>query len=153
MGFTSIADPIQGGQRTIFAQFFSQFANWVFMASGAFIIFLDLLLGSYSLWPIGNFDLVPSVQGFNFLAEHFGYVMTFAFVLSAPVILVVMLVDVIFGLLNRYAQQLQVFTMSIPAKVLMVAWLMMMFIGVLVEQLVRALNEQQDLLERLRLLF
>ena len=153
MGFTAVVDPVQGGQRTLFAQFFGQFANWVFMASGAFIIFLDALLGSYLMWPVGDMSLKLGPEGFTFMAQHFGYLMTFAFVISAPLIVTVMLVDVVFGLLNRYAQQLQVFTMSIPTKVLVSAWLMMLFLGVLVEHLVKAMGENRDILDKLAPLF
>ena len=46
MGMAQVFDPIQGHQVTLHGQFLSEFAAWLFMASGAFIIFLGLLMDS-----------------------------------------------------------------------------------------------------------
>src|SRR3546814_3092497 len=51
MSMASIFDPIQGHQTSLHGQFLSQFAAYLFMASGAFLVFLDLLPTSYTVWP------------------------------------------------------------------------------------------------------
>jgi type III secretion protein T len=60
MSMASIFDPIQGHQTSLHGQFLSQLAAWLFMASGAFLVFLDLLLTSYSIWPVMSF--FPNIQ-------------------------------------------------------------------------------------------
>src|SRR3546814_9159087 len=55
MSMASIFDPIQGHQTSLHGQFLSQFAAYLFMASGAFLVFLDLLLTSYTVWPVMSF--------------------------------------------------------------------------------------------------
>src|SRR3546814_4103234 len=52
MSMASIFDPIQGHQTSLHGQFLSQFAAYLFMASGAFLVFLDLLLTSYTVRPV-----------------------------------------------------------------------------------------------------
>src|SRR5690606_13797076 len=51
MSMASIIHPIQGHTVTLHGESLSQLAAWLFMASGAFLMFLDLLMSSYLLWP------------------------------------------------------------------------------------------------------
>ncbi|MBO7942916.1 EscT/YscT/HrcT family type III secretion system export apparatus protein, partial [Streptomyces sp. S9] len=46
MTLAQVFDPIQGHQASLHGSFLSQFATWLFMASGAFLVFLDLLMAS-----------------------------------------------------------------------------------------------------------
>src|SRR5690606_9972184 len=55
MGMSQVFDPIQGHQVTLHGQFLSEFAAWLFMASGALLIFLGLLMESYAIWPATSF--------------------------------------------------------------------------------------------------
>ena len=151
--FVMVLDPVQGHQSSIYGTFFAQIANWVFMASGAFIVFLDVLLVSYEVWPIGAFAPTLDSEGMAFFSGRFGYIMTTAILLSAPVIVIMMLADATFGMLNRYAQQLQVFTMSIPIKQLLAAWLVGLTLGLMIEHILRRILDNEGLLDQLRSVF
>jgi len=67
------------------------------------------------------------------------------------VILVV--VDLSFGLVNRYAPQLNVFALTLPLKAWAATGIILLLLGVYVEVLIRRLHDQQGLLEMLRRIF
>src|SRR5690606_3277703 len=55
MAMAQVFDPNQGHHVTLHGQFLSEFAAWLIMASGAFLIFLGLLMDSYAIWPATSF--------------------------------------------------------------------------------------------------
>lgn len=148
-----VADPLQGHQTSLWGLFFSQLAAWLFMASGAFLIFLDILLGSYAVWPVGEYTPKYDGGGLDFVIQQFHFFMTTAFVLAAPAIVTMMLVDIGLGLVNRYAQQIQLISFSMPIKSLIANWIIILMLGVLVEFTLRGIANNRSLLATLEALF
>jgi len=145
-----VADPPQGHQTSLGGLFFSQLAAWLFMASGAFLIFLDILLGSYAIWPVGSYTPKFDGGGLGFFIAQFDFFMTTAFVLAAPAIVTMMLVDIGLGLVNRYAQQMQLISFSMPIKSLIATWIIILMLGVLVEFTLRGIANNKALLSTLK---
>jgi type III secretion protein T len=145
----SILDPIQGHQTSLSATFLSQFATWLFMASGGFMIFLDILLGSYALWPVTSYfpDFTPGGQAF--VISQFSYIMTTAFIFAAPALVVMAVIDVGLGLMNRFAQQLNLFSLTTPIKSLISTFMLILLLGFYVEFVIRSLFAQKGLLNAL----
>ena len=151
--FANVLDPIQGESTSLLGQFLSQFAAWLFMASGAFLVFLDLLLGSYAIWPITEYFPKMTLAGRDLLIDQFNLFMTLALVISAPVLVVLVLADLGLGLINRFAQQLQVFIFAMPIKGWLAVWVLVLLLGVLVEVVIRNIAANRTLLDQLRALF
>ena len=150
MSMAQIFDPIQGHQVTLHGEFLSQLATWLFMASGAFLVFLDLLMGSYVLWPVASyFPDLPAV-GMNLFVGQFDYMMTTVLVMAAPVMVVMLIIDLSFGLVNRYAPQLNVFALTMPIKAWLATALILLLLGVYVEILLERLGSNRYLLGLLR---
>ena len=148
-----VIDPVQGDPTSLTGRFLTQFAAWLFMASGAFLIFLDLLLASYSAWPVTAYWPVIDSVGLNYVVGQFNYLMTAALVISAPAIVVMMLVDLALGLVNRYAQELQVFTFAMPIKALIAVWIILLMLGAIIEVVLRKLAENKTLINILESVF
>jgi type III secretion protein T len=153
MSMASIMDPIQGHQSSLHGQFLSQLAAWLFMASGAFLIFLDLLMSSYSVWPVTSFwpNLHPG--GLSAFVGQFGYMMTAALLLAAPAMVILLIIDISFGLVNRYAPSLNVFAMTLPIKAWLATAIILLLLGSLVEFVLRRLGDQHGFLEMLQKVF
>ncbi len=126
----SIVDPLAGHQTSLTGAFLSQFASWLFMASGAFLLFLDLLLTSYQVWPVAEF--MPRLTQ------------------AAPALVVMSLMDIGFGLINRYAQQLNVFQLALPIKAWVGTWIVLLMLGVLVQVVLQNIVQNKSLLGLLR---
>jgi len=149
LGMASVFDPIQGHQTSLHGTFLSQFAAWLFMASGAFLVFLDLLLSSYVMWPVTSFVPVLQVTGLHMFIGQFGYLMTALLVLAAPAMVVLLLIDLSFGLVNRYAPQLNVFALTMPIKAWLATAMILLMLGVYVEIVLDRLGDNRGLLRAL----
>jgi len=143
-------DPIAGQQSTLTSVFLMQLAAWLFMTSGAFTVFLDLLMSSYALWPVASMLPPLKAGGMEFFVGQFNYLMTAVLVLSAPALVVMSLVDIALGLVNRYAQQLNVFALAMPIKAWMSTWVLLLALGAMVEVVMRKLYENRGLLKMLQ---
>jgi len=71
-------------------------------------------------------------------------------VLSAPALVVMSLVDISLGLVNRYAQQLNVFALAMPIKAWLSSWVLLLALGAMVEVVMRKLYENRGLLQALK---
>ncbi|KGO98713.1 type III secretion system export apparatus subunit SctT [Novilysobacter defluvii] len=149
MGMASIFDPIQGHQISLHGQFLSQLAAWLFMASGAFLIFLDLLLSSYVLWPVLSYTPVLNNTGVHLFVGHFDYLMTTLLVMAAPAMVLLLVIDLTFGLVNRYAPQLNVFALTLPIKAWIATAVILLLVGVYVEIVLKRLAANRGLLNLL----
>ncbi|SFR94197.1 type III secretion protein T [Dyella sp. OK004] len=143
-------DPIAGQQSTLTSVFLMQLATWLFMVSGAFTVFLDLLMSSYAIWPVASMLPPLKAGGMNFFVGQFSYFMTAVLVLSAPALVVMSLVDIALGLVNRYAQQLNVFALAMPIKAWLSSWVLLLALGAMVEVVMRKLFENRGLLRALQ---
>ena len=153
MGMASIFDPIQGHQISLHGQFLSQLAAWLFMASGAFLIFLDLLLSSYVVWPVLSYKPVLNSSGLHLFIGHFDYLMTTLLVMAAPAMVLLLVIDLTFGLVNRYAPQLNVFALTLPIKAWIATAVILLLIGVYVEIVLKRLAANRGLLDLLDQVF
>lgn len=153
MTIASIFDPVQGHQTSLHGQFLSQLAAWVFMASGAFLIFLDLLLTSYTIWPVMSF--FPDIGGsmLNLFVGQFSYLMTAALLLAAPAIVILLVVDLSFGLVNRYAPSLNVFALTLPIKAWLVTAIILLMLGTFIEFVLQRLSDSRGLMQVLQNVF
>jgi type III secretion protein T len=150
----TVIDPLQGHQTSLTGAFLSRLAGWVFMATGGFLVFLDLLLGSYALWPVTSDFPSMSAASETLFVQSFARLMTLSLLLAAPALIVLMLVDLCAGLINRYAQQLNVLALSLSIKSWIATWIVLLCLGMFVETLVRHIRESSGLLDVLgRVLF
>jgi type III secretion protein T len=145
----SITDPIQGHQTSLTGAFLSQFATWLFMATGGFMIFLDLLLGSFALWPVTSYLPAFNGAGMEFVVSKFAYTMSAAFVFAAPALVIMAVIDVGLGLMNRFSQQLNLFALTTSIKALVAVFVLLLLLGFYVEYVIRNLFEQKALLNLL----
>ena len=148
--FAATLDPIQGHQTSLTGELLSQLAAWLFMASGAFTLFIDLLMTSYTVWPVAQLLPPLKVAARELAIGEFGSLMTTALLLAAPALVVMSLIDLALGLVNRYAQQLNVFSLTMAIKAWVAIWIVLLSVGVFVEVAMRRLFESRGLLNELR---
>lgn len=146
----SVIDPLQGHQTSLTSSFLSRLAGWLFMASGGFLVFLNILLGSYTVWPVSSGFPVLSKAGEVLFIGGFAGLMTMSLVLAAPALVILALVDLCLGLINRYAQQLNVFALSLSIKTWLSTWIVLLCLGVFVDFVLKHIAESNGLLEVLK---
>lgn len=116
MSIASSADPIHGNHAPILGQYFNVMLTLVFLGLGAHLIWLRLVVESFSVFPPGNAwlgaDQLERIAGFA--SDMF----VAAIAIALPVTLVLVLVQVASGVLSRSAPALNLFALGLPAGIL-----------------------------------
>lgn len=121
-----VLDPLSGHQTSLTGAFLARLAGFVFMAGGGFLLMAGVLLDSFALWPLAA--PLPDLRraGALLFEAEFGRIMRLALLVAAPSLLMLYLVEGVLGLVNRFAQQLNVFSLSMSLKsvvAVLVLWL------------------------------
>ena len=137
-----VNDPLSGHQTSLNGALFARLASYVFMAGGGFMVFIGALFESYALWPVRS-PMPSLVEGGTRLFEsEFGRIMLLTLLISAPALVLLYMIDGVLGLINRFAQQLNVTTLAMSLKAVAAIWIVWIQIATLVQFL------QDDLLSR-----
>lgn len=125
-----LSDPQAGDQASVSAVLLNRLALFLFMCGGGFTYFVDLLLQSFRAWPIGSTALAPRIAGLGVFEAYLGDLVSRAFLLAAPVLVAMFAVDLVLGLVNRYAPQLNVSSIASSVKALAATALWMLVLAV-----------------------
>jgi flagellar biosynthetic protein FliR len=111
-------DPLSQSQSSIFGRFYNLTAVTLLFASDGHQLILRGFMQSYRTLPL---DVSFSMETFSrLLVSGVGEMFLAALQIAGPLIAVLFLTDVAFGLLNRVAPALNAFQLGFPAKILLV---------------------------------
>src|SRR6185312_4854738 len=129
-------------------QLMTSLAITLLVTTGGLQVLASLLFESFRLWPLQS--LFPSTQQLATVAGS--SVQSFAELvvrLAAPVVLLLALVDIGFGLLNRVVPQLNVFFFSMPIKGALATLMIALYLSYLSDILVGRLSRLEAWLQHL----
>ena len=110
----TVLNPASGKNAALLEILMEMLSILLFLAMNGHHMILSAVFESFSVIPIGqpfNFQ-----EGSIFLISLGGELFKIAFQLAAPIILVIFIVDFSFGILNRVAEQVNVFQMGFQVK-------------------------------------
>ncbi|MDA7981984.1 MAG: type III secretion system export apparatus subunit SctT [Alphaproteobacteria bacterium] len=135
---TSIAqvfNPAQGDQSSNLGAFLGQvFIVW-FLLSGGLTSLLALLYESYRVLPPASFLPRFGRESLDALVAVFIATLHLLVVLAAPMIFIMMLVDIALGLANRFAPQLNVFFLAMPIKSVVALFALSLYLAIALRHL------------------
>jgi type III secretion protein T len=111
-----LVDPFSGQQTSLTAILLGRFAQVIFVAVGGLTLLIGTIMESYVIWPMGLGGLRFDPASVALFEGEFGRMFLMTFLFSAPIIIILYVVDAGLGLLNRFAQQFNVFSLSMPIK-------------------------------------
>lgn len=114
LAVANMFDPITSSQGAITGQLATTVAMLIWLAVGAHHIFLFAIADSFSLLPIGA---SWSFHGWEALNDAAAAMFVTALRLVAPVLLLMLFLNVALGLVSRAVPQIQVFFVSFPLTV------------------------------------
>ena len=110
--------PIPGGagEITPFAQVFVVTCLWLFAALGGFWLVTDLLYASLGPWPL--LDPIPplTTEGAGAFITFLTRLLRFALVIAGPLVVLMLAVDIIFGVAGKIGKQLNVTFLAMSVK-------------------------------------
>lgn len=146
LGFASMVDPQNGQQVPVISQIYMICATLLFLSLDGHLLLIKLLVDSFTSLPIGQiFDLndVWSILSWS------GRIFSDGLLLSMPVIISLLLVNVVFGVASKSAPQLQIFSVGFPITLMLGILLMWATLPDILELLPNMFNDAFDLLKQL----
>jgi type III secretion protein T len=122
----------------------------LFVVGGGLQVFVSLLLESFRLWPLASFYPALGERLAQFAGESVGSIVELVVRLAAPAILLLALIDLGFGLINRVVPQLNVFYFTMPIKAAVAALMIAIYLSYVAEVVTAQMTELQHWLERLQ---
>ncbi len=129
-GVGAMLDPLSGVEATEMANFMQMMSAVVFLVAGGLVPLLQVLQESYRAVPMGA-GFLPEVSSLHTLLDT---VLSAALRMAAPVVLLLFLVEILLGVVSRFAQQLNAFSISLSVKsvlafVALLVYLMLVMTG------------------------
>jgi flagellar biosynthetic protein FliR len=146
LGFASMVDPQNGQQVPVVAQIYAILVTLLFLTLDGHLLLIKLLVDSFTTLPIGQiFDLndVWSILTWS------GRIFSDGLLLSLPIMISLLLVNVMFGVASKSAPQLQIFSVGFPITLLLGILLMWVTLPNTLELLPNMFNDGFDLLKHL----
>ena len=144
-----VTDPLSGQQTPLTGAFLGRLANFVFMFSGGLLLLMGTLLDSYSLWPVLSTKPVLVKAGMTIFEAEFGRLMLLALLIASPALVVLFAIDMVLGLVNRFAQQLNVFSLSMSLKTWASTAVLMLMMTSMIQQLIADIQSRPGIVLRL----
>ena len=104
-------DPGNGNSSDVVSNLFYLFAALLFFAMDGHLVLTQIVFSSFKVWPVGA-GLVP--ESLHMLAASFGWVFSAAILLALPAVFSTFVVQLGFGLINRVAPSLNLFSLGFP---------------------------------------
>lgn len=117
MGFfmSTVFDPMSGGQASIMARFLMLIGLVLFLNMDGHHMLLAGLARSFELVPPMTANLHPGLG--LVVIKTFARMITVAVQITAPIIAVVLIIDISLGLIGRTAPQMNIFMLGFPIKI------------------------------------
>ncbi|MBS6510954.1 MAG: flagellar biosynthetic protein FliR, partial [Clostridiales bacterium] len=113
MSMAVMNDPSSGASTTVLAELINVYAILLFFAMDGHLLLVSVLYKGFTYWPIGN-ALHP--QTLRTIALAFSWVLASASLLALPTTFIMLIVQGCFGLLNRIAPPLNLFSLGFPVN-------------------------------------
>ncbi len=111
-----LVDPLSGQQTSLTGVLLGRFAQIIFVMAGGLTLLVGTVMESYVIWPMGPGPLMLNPGSVMYFEGEFGRLFMLVFIFAAPVLTVLYVIDAGMGFLNRFAQQFNVFALSMPIK-------------------------------------
>lgn len=139
-----IVDPLSGMSQPLNAVMLSRFAQIIFVSAGGITILVGTIMLSFAVWPLGPGAMRFDVDAAGLFEGEFGRMFAIAFIIAGPALVILYIIDAGMGLLNRFAQQFNVFTLSMPIKSAAATFVLIMILPLLVQAILGDLGTRQD---------
>jgi flagellar biosynthetic protein FliR len=143
LGFASMIDPQNGQQVPVVAQFYVFTCTLIFLSLDGHLVLIKMLLDSFTSLPIG----IEGITKANIWTIIGWSSRMFAggFLLTMPIVVSLLLVNISFGVATRAAPQLNIFSVGFPITLMLGLVLIWLTLPDVLEQFADMLTGAYDL--------
>lgn len=143
-----VLEPLGGNMTSLNGALLGRLANVIFAASGGIVLLVGTVMESFAIWPMTADWPTIDARGLAVFEDEFGRLMALIALFSAPVLVFLYVIDAGLGLLNRFAQQLNVFSLSLSIKNWAGTLLLVMLLPLFAQAVVEDLSSRNDMVRR-----
>ncbi|MFN5348958.1 MAG: EscT/YscT/HrcT family type III secretion system export apparatus protein [Polaromonas sp.] len=144
--FTQSTDPFSGNQVSVTSTFLQQVFIMLFLSSGGLMLFVETLSVSFKAWPAQHALPLMSQSFLNLVYYEVKSLFVLSMLFAAPILLVMLLVDLSLGVINKAAPQVSIQDVSVPIKLALSWWLLLVALAFMAERLVQLMPRLANLL-------
>ena len=135
-----VYDPISGHEVTLYGDFLGRWVNFVFIASGGLLFLVLSIFESYSLWPVAA--PIPDLKQASvlFLQSEFSRFIKLLLMIASPIMVVIFIIDMSMGMINRFAKRLDILFITLALKGLAALLMLIVMIPTIIEILLNQLD-------------
>ncbi|MCF7982553.1 MAG: flagellar type III secretion system protein FliR [Pseudomonadales bacterium] len=116
LGFASIADPVNGVSVAVLSQFYLMLTMLLFLSMNGHLVVIDVLVESFRVIPV---SMTPFDVGILWQIASWGaWMFSSAVIIALPAVTALLVVNFSFGIMNRAAPQLNIFSLGFPFAML-----------------------------------
>ncbi|MFS2221058.1 flagellar biosynthetic protein FliR [Pantoea sp. B65] len=115
LGMAVMNDPGSGSSTMVISQIIFVFSALLFFAMDGHLLLITVLYKSFTYWPIGEAINALTLRTF---VTGFGWIISGALLLAMPTVFIMLLVQGVFGLLNKVSPTLNLFSLGFPISML-----------------------------------
>lgn len=147
LGFASMVDPQNGQQVPVIAQFYVMASTLVFLSLDGHLLLIKMLLDSFNSVPVG----IEGVTKDNIwtILSWSSRMFAGGLLLTMPIIVSLLLVNISLGVATRVAPQLNIFSVGFPVTLMLGLLLVWLTLPDVLEQFTGSLAEAYDLIEKI----
>jgi flagellar biosynthetic protein FliR len=143
LGFASMVDPQNGQQVPVIAQFYVMTSTLIFLSLDGHLLLIQMLLDSFTSLPIG----IEGITKANIWTIITWSSRMFAggLLLTMPIIVSLLLINISFGVATRAAPQLNIFSVGFPVTLMLGMVLVWLTLPDVLDQFKGILTDSYDL--------
>jgi flagellar biosynthesis protein FliR len=147
LGFASMVDPQNGQQVPVIAQFYVMASTLIFLSVDGHLLLIKMLMDSFTSLPIG----IEGITKANIWTIITWSSRMFAggLLLTMPIVVSLLLVNISFGVATRAAPQLNIFSVGFPITLMLGLLLIWITLPDVLDQFTGILNDAYDLVGKL----
>lgn len=116
LGFAQLADPQSGVQTTVMSMWLQMMATLILFTTNTHHLIISALVESFRTIPVGSFGPDPAIFGKILGASAAQFVI--AVKIAAPIMIILIMVNLGLGLMARFAPQVNILMTSFPLTIL-----------------------------------
>jgi len=129
-----LTNPSNGKETSLTSTLMSQCAIVAFWSLGGMMFLLNAIYTSYNWWPLASMMPMPGNVLETFAMHQTDSIMQMIAKLAAPMVIVLLFVDLGIGLVSKTAQKLDLASLAQPVKGALTVLMLALLIGIFVDQ-------------------
>ncbi|MTD26978.1 flagellar biosynthetic protein FliR [Erwinia sorbitola] len=147
LGMAVMNDPGSGSSTMVISQIVFVFTILLFFSVDGHLLLLTILYKGFAYWPIGQ---AINTLTLRTVTTGVGWLLTSAVLLALPTVFIMLLVQGVFGLLNRISPTLNLFALGFPISMLFGLFCLMLLSGSIPQHYLSLTNQILLLFDSLR---